>query len=232
MPLKTKGRIWRLLGVLSAVAMLGTALVATAEADPPPPLGGSLFPELHGPADPEDYSWTVSLGPGQALEQVDDQEAVVEYNDGTVAFRLHALPAHDAVGTSVPTTIATSKGDVVTETVHHRAGNPATGGTPFVYPIIGGAGWEGGLTTTIIDFFNKPPGATQPEPTVTHCRVPKLMGRNLRSSETALRTGNCTLGRVHHRGVGGSRKTVVRQGAQPGTELPSGSRIWVIVGSA
>lgn len=179
------------------------------------------------------------MSPGQKLVQIDDQTAAVEYErDERVAFEIVAEPAHDAVGTSVPTTIAISEGDVVTLTVHHRAGNPAAGGAPFRYPVLDGMGWEGGFQTTIIE---GPPdeqqkrhalGATQPEQASVLCHVPKLKGRSMKDAQRALQTSNCRLGKVHHRGGGGSSQFVVKQGMPAGTELLSGFRVWVTIGSA
>lgn len=65
----------------------------------------------------------------------------------TLGEVLAAEEAHDAVGTDVPTTLTKTGGDVVTLSVHFLEGNPAAGGAPFEYPIVGGAGWPGGFHT-------------------------------------------------------------------------------------
>lgn len=178
------------------------------------------------------------MSTGQKLVQIDDQHAAVKYESGVTAFQIEAEPAHDAIGAAVPTTIAVSEGDVVTLTVHHRAGNPAAGGVPFHYPILEGAGWEGGLQTTIIE---GPPdeeqkrhafGAIQPEQAPVLCHVPKLRGRSMKDAQRALQASNCRLGKVHHRRGGGSSQVVVKQGMPAGTELLSGFRVWVAIGGA
>jgi hypothetical protein len=107
------------------------------------------FPTIHGPSDPEEFSWEVILAEGAYLESVDDQTAEVYYENGHPAFGIDAEPAHDAVGTTVPTSLEVSEGDVITLVVHHRAGNP-TAGAPFTYPILEGQGWEGGYFTEIV----------------------------------------------------------------------------------
>ena len=222
-----------LFGLLGAVAVLGTAAAATAEADAPPPYVGAVeFPEIHGPADPEEYSFTVTLGEEQVLREVDDRHAAVYYSGHMVAFVIEAEPAHDADGTAVPTTLAVTGPNVITLTVHHRAGNPAAEGAPFDYPVVAGLGWEGGFTTTIVQ---GPPDQAQNQRNVTQsqlpprCLVPKLKGRNLAILRSALASAHCALGKVHHRDAAG--QTIVRQGTPPGTDLPAGSRVWVTVGS-
>jgi hypothetical protein len=109
------------------------------------------FPMINGPADPEEFSWEVVLDEGQELESIDDQHAQVYYTEGHhPAFGISAVAAHDADGSSVPTSLSVSGGDVITLTVHHRAGDPAKGGAPFDYPIIAGSGWEGGFQTVVV----------------------------------------------------------------------------------
>jgi hypothetical protein len=118
-----------------------TLLVASAaSAETLPTFDGLMsFPQIKGPTDPQDFSWQVILSKDQALEQLDDQSALVYYErDHQPALTITAEPAHDAVGTSVPTTLAVSGSDVITLTVHHRDGNPLAGGAPFAYPILAG----------------------------------------------------------------------------------------------
>jgi hypothetical protein len=224
--LKTKHCIGWIGALLGVVVALG-ATPPAACADSPPLFGGLLdFPTIHGPADPEDYSWTVNLWPGQTLTQIDDQHAVLEYA-GTQTGQIWAEPAHDVHGSSVPTSISVSEENIVTETVHHRAGDPMTGGTPFAYPIMPGPGYTiGDSTVTIIVPTELPPPPSQ------QCHVPELKGRSLKGSRRTLLTAHCSIGSVHHRRDSGKHKTVVKQGALPGAELPSGSRVWVVVGSA
>jgi hypothetical protein len=105
------------------------------------------FGNITDPSGPEDFSWEVELGPEQELQAIDDQEAAVFYTDleHTRAFTIEAVAAHDAIGTSVPTTLAVVGPNTITLTVHHQEGNPLAGGAPFDYPITAGAGWEGGF---------------------------------------------------------------------------------------
>lgn len=187
------------------------------------------FPVIHGPAEPEEYSWTVTVHPSETLTQVDDQTAVIEWADHTVAQTIQAQPAHDASGTSVPTTISISEGNVVILTVHHRAGNPAAGGTPFDYPVNRGAGWAGGFVTEYGEVIEPSPPVRAAK---AACIVPRLTGKEPQSSKRILRAANCKLGKMHHQRTGSSAKTVVRQGPRPGTELPWGSRVWITVGGA
>ncbi len=117
----------------------------------PPYDGTMIFPMINGPADPEEFSWEVVLSEGQELESVDDQHAQVYYTEGHhPALGISAVAAHDADGSSVPTSLSVSGGNVITLTVHHRAGDPTKGGAPFDYPIVAGSGWEGGLQTVIV----------------------------------------------------------------------------------
>lgn len=50
-----------------------------------------------------------------------------------------AQPAHDADGKAVSTTLSSSEGNIVTETVHYK--EPG-----ITYPVVAGVGWEGGFT--------------------------------------------------------------------------------------
>lgn len=141
-PLKALSCIFALLGILA----IGPASASASF----PPYEGMDFPAIHGPSDPEEYSWAVTLGPGQQLESIDEQHAEVYYEDGTVSFLITAEPAHDATGAAVPTSLSVSAGNVVTLTVHHRAGNPAAAGLPFVYPVSSGPAFKVGEGTVIV----------------------------------------------------------------------------------
>lgn len=105
--------------------------------------GVITFQSIRDASASEESSWEVDLEPGQTLKALDPQDAEVDYPSGHEAYLIAAEPAHDAVGTSVPTFISVSDGNVVTLTVRHRSG-------PFVYPVVAGAGWEGGYTTQIL----------------------------------------------------------------------------------
>jgi hypothetical protein len=116
--------------------------------------GGLAFGTIRDETAPEEYSWRVELSHDQELRLADGTHAEVYYNDSTPAFSITAEPAHDAIGTEVPTSLSVSNGDVLTMTIHYRAGHE---GQPYVYPIIGGTGWQGGFRTTEV-------GLTEPEP--------------------------------------------------------------------
>ena len=106
--------------------------------------GGMVFEAIRDESAPESYSYTVELGDDQFLRAIDDTHAEVYYSGHIPAFAITAEPAHDAVGTTVPTTLTVDNGNTVTLHVHYKAGNP---GAPFVYPVVGGTGWEGGFRT-------------------------------------------------------------------------------------
>jgi hypothetical protein len=109
------------------------------------------FPTIAGSTDPEEFSGEVVLSEGQELEAIDDQHAEVFYTDGPhPGLGISAEAAHDANGSNVPTTLSVSDGNVITLTVHHRAGDPAQDGAPFDYPITAGQGWNGDYQTVIV----------------------------------------------------------------------------------
>lgn len=192
----------------------------------PPYDGGMTFPAITGPASPEEYSWELQLGEGEQLKLIDEHSAAVYWPGGTVAMGIGATIAHDAAGSEVPTTLSVSEGDVITLTVHHRAGNPAAGGAPFVYPILAGSAPE---------ISHEPPTVhglvEEPEVTSADCLVPRLEGEKLRRARKRLRKADCEIGRV--RTVkGGTARTgrVLRQSPKPGDILASGSTVRVTVG--
>jgi sugar lactone lactonase YvrE len=124
----------------------GVAANTTGQADTiiRPTYDGDLtFQTIRDSSAPESYSWTVNLEGGETLQLLSAQFAQVYYSSGHPAFGISAEPASDAVGTAVPTELSVSEGDVLTLTVKHHAGS-------FVYPILAGAGWEGGFVTTLI----------------------------------------------------------------------------------
>jgi PASTA domain len=186
--------------------------------------GGMSFQAITSVAGPEDFSWTVNLGDDQELKAIDDQSVGVFYEDGHPAFTLHAVKARDAVGTKVPTTIAVSGPDMITLTVHHRAGNPLAGGAPFVYPVVAGAGWEGGLQTYIVQM---PPGEFPPPKT---CLVPRLKGKTLKAAKRLLAAANCSLGRLKKLKTIAKAGRVVGQSLAPGIQLPEGTAVRITLG--
>src|SRR5215216_736131 len=135
---------------LLAVLMLVLALLvpAGAAAVPLSLYSGSMgFPAIQGDDGPEEFSWEVELGDEEELRQIDATHAGVFWPDDTRAMSIEAGKAHAADGATVPTTLTVTQPNVITLTVHHRAGNPAAGGAPFVYPVVAGVGWEGGFRT-------------------------------------------------------------------------------------
>lgn len=153
---------------LVAVGLLALLIsgvqTAPARADGPeiPPYDGIMgFPTIAIPADPEEFSWEVALGDEQKLEAIDDRHAQVYYTEGHhPAFGISAEAAHDADGSDVLTTLGVSGENVITLTVHHRAGDPTKGEASFDYPIIAGQGWEGDYQTVIV---TGPPAEKGPE---------------------------------------------------------------------
>lgn len=101
------------------------------------------FESIRDAGSPETFSWQVELGIGQYLEQVDSQTVEMYYEDGTPAMMIRAETAHDARGTEVPTLLSKSGPDTVALTVEHKGGD-------FVYPIVGGPGFQVGYQATVI----------------------------------------------------------------------------------
>jgi len=166
------------------------------------------------------------LSDEQELKSINDKLAGVYWNDEQLAFAIGAELAHDAEGTNVPTTLAVSEGNVITLTVHHRAGNPLAGDAPLVYPIVAGAGWPGGLRTIIVPL---PPGEL-PAPKL--CLVPKLKHRTLKASKTLLEAGDCKIGAVRKlRDATVRTGKIIKQTPVPGTQLIDGAEVQVTLAS-
>ncbi len=105
--------------------------------------GIMAFQSIRDQAAAEYFSWEVLLREGQTLNQVNEGSAEVRLSDGTPAMTILAEPAHDAVGKSVPTSLAVSEGKVITLRVQHKSSS-------FVYPVTGGTGWKGGISTETV----------------------------------------------------------------------------------
>lgn len=193
------------------------------------------FPNINGPSDPEEYSWEVILDKDQSLVAIDSQTAEVVYeDDGTVAFTIVAEQAHDAMGSTVPTSLAVSEDKIVTLTVYHREGNPAAEGAPFEYPVVAGPGFERGFESSrVFGPEEKTPEESAPEEqpeaaTEENCLVPKLRGRTLRQARRVLRKRGCRLGNVRRRRVAKhSRRRVLRQSPKPGARRSPGASVSV-----
>jgi PASTA domain len=204
--------------------------------------GGMSLQEITGPEAPEEYPFRVHLGEEQFMEQVSPTEVDVDYPGHQQAFSLTAEQAHDAVGAAVPTTLELTGREEVTLTVYHREGNPAAGGAPFVYPIIGGSGWAGGFRTITVPMENpfaeaerkiveaSPAATLEPLPVIT-CKVPTLGGYSLRGAKNRLRAAHCGIGGVHlAAGATVGKGKVVKQFHPAGTELAAGAPVAVKLG--
>lgn len=165
-----------------------------------------------------------TLGEDQELRPVDDRHAAVYFTEPEhLAFEIEAVAAHDAVGSAVPTSLAVTQPNIITLTVHHRAGNPAAGGSPFDYPVVAGVGWEGGFQTHAV--VMPPPTEQATLSSAPRCIVPDLSGRTLKASRRQLRKFNCRLGEVRGERSRGAR--IVRQFRQVGRSLPAGTKVGV-----
>lgn len=120
--------------------------------------GAQTFRAIRDVSGSETYSWQVELEEDQELRVLDSQAVGVYYQTGQRAMLIEAISAHDAIGTAVPTSLSIEGDNVLTLTVQHRGTSP-TGGS-FVYPVIAGAGWEGGFQTYAIEM---PPPPEDPE---------------------------------------------------------------------
>jgi hypothetical protein len=231
-----------LCALLASLAVAAPALAEAGDSAEIRPLsdGGFSFPDITGPAAPEEYPFQLEpSGPEIRARQVNDQEVIGEYIEGGfTAWTIEAGPAHDAVGATVPTTVTLTEDDeggVVTLIVHYRAGNPGAGGAAFVFPIVGGQGWEGGYRTGRGELnepnsssISPPTSSSTPGPT---CKVPSLRGLSLRAARTRLRADHCAIGQVRL-GAGATRGKgkVVRQFHPAGAQLAAGAPIAVKLG--
>lgn len=223
-----------LLLITFAALLCALAPVAVA-ADEIPPYDGSMsFPSIQDSGGPEEFSWEVQLGEDEELRAIDDRHAgVYDVGEGEelLTMTIQAQAAHDSEGKAVPTTLAVTQPNIITLTVHHRAGNPAAGGAPFDYPVIAGEGWEGGFQTHEGQIEQPtPPEVVAPSPvlTIAVCRPPNLVGKSLKASRKLLRRSNCKLGPV--RGERSKGAKVAKQYRQRGRSLPAGSEVGVKLG--
>jgi hypothetical protein len=202
----------------------------SAHAEVPVYVGDMGFPAIQDASGPEEYSWKVQLAGNQGLEQLGDQTVIIYYvSDHTTALKISTQPAHDAVGANVPTTLEAAGGDVITLTVHHRAGNPKAGGAPFDYPVLGGSGFESSYQPAIVQM--PPDEAIDIEPfKEDHCIVPALKGKSLRVSRRQLARSGCSLGRVIRRAASRKSAKVFGQNPRAGTTLKPGGQVSVKLG--
>lgn len=234
-------RSYALLGILTLLSV--TALNSPSASASIPPFDGTMsFQAIQGPEGPEEYSWKVTLGDEQELEAIDDQTARVRYSDGHTALVITAEHAHDAVGSTVPTSLAVTGDDVVTLLVHHRAGNPAAAGAPFAYPISAGPGWEGGFSTVIVEGPKDEQELREERERIErerplkadsskNCSVPRLKGRSLKASKQRLREAGCRIGAVTKLpGATARSGRVVKQSPRPSQVRAPGSTVRVTLG--
>lgn len=215
----------------AAIAVLAWAAAPTGAAAEPCPVfaTGFFFPTIHGPADPEDYCWTVELASGRTLEQIDERQIAVMTKTGAEASRISAPSARDATGTEVPTSIALTAENLITVTVHHLAGNPAAAGAPYVYPVSEGAAYQTGPATVVAEPGTEtPPPLPAAEPPAPQCVVPALHGLSLKAARRALQASQCGLGPVRGQRRPGAR--VVKQYRSHGKALPAGTGVGVKLG--
>ncbi|HEY5943604.1 MAG TPA: hypothetical protein VIT89_12195 [Solirubrobacterales bacterium] len=211
-----------------ALVVLVPAAIGVA-AEPLPSYDGAMtFQSIPDPDGPEEYSWEVNLGEGQDLRQVDGRNAAVYYTESEhLAFSIQAIEAHDAIGTTVPTSLTVTQPNIITLTVHHRSGNPAVGGASFDYPVNAGSGWEGGIQAHLIEGPPSvvPSGSLYVQAPAPSCFVPDVVGLTLKASRRQLRRSNCNLGEVRGERLRGAR--VVRQFRKAGRSLPVGTQVGV-----
>lgn len=153
--------------------------------------GAMTFADIRDQTAPEQYSWEVKLEPDQELKLLDSQHAQVYFQGGHAGFGITAVPAHDAIGTAVPTTLSVSGGNIITLTVQFKSGS-------YVYPIIAGAGWEGGFVTYHVEM---PP----PEPLPEETEIYWESGETIVGPPEPIQSGEASASMA-----GGSRKEYLR----------------------
>jgi hypothetical protein len=121
--------------------------------------GALAFQAIRQATAPENYSWEVTLKPGQTLNAIEGGlTAGVFYKDGTEVMLINAMPAHDAVGHAVPTHLSVSGGNIVTLTVEHQK-------SVYTYPVLAGPSFQVGYVTA--EFIPPPPKESEEEKVVT-----------------------------------------------------------------
>jgi hypothetical protein len=211
--------------LIGAVLAFSVLAPAAAGADTLPPYDGLMsFQPIQGAEEPEEFSWELKLDDEQELRLIDDTHAGVYWVEtDTLAMSIVAQKAHDSEGSTVPTTVAVTQPNIITLTVHHRAGNPAARGAPFDYPVVPGAGYEGGFQTVHVVM----PEPTEQVPAAPQCAVPDLRGRTVRTARRMLRRAACALGPIRGERSRGAR--VVRQYRAAGKSLPLGTEVGIKV---
>ena len=139
------------------------------------------------------------------------------------------------MGLTVPTSLAVSDGNVITLTVHHRAGNPVADGASFVYPVVGGPGFELGFEH--VETWSPPeesPAKTQTAAAPQGCLVPSLRGKTLKQARHALSEADCKLGDVRRRENADKsvRGKVIGQSPKGAATRPEGAAVAVTLAVA
>jgi hypothetical protein len=112
------------------------------------------FQDIRTAEAPEQFSWEIELRNGETLKELPGGLQAAVYFEGTIEMMLiEAMPAHDAVGHTVPTNLAVTNKNRVTLTVKHRQGS-------YVYPVTAGPSFEVGWSKVEVI---KPP---EPLPTI------------------------------------------------------------------
>lgn len=136
-----------------------------------------------------------------------------------------------------------SEGNVITLTVHHRAGNPVADGVPFEYPVVAGSGWvkvgpgivvvgllEESLQEILERIARENQAGQVADPPYTGqrkgCLVPRLKGRSLKGARRRLRESGCTVGQVRKIGKTTPRTgRVIKQSLKPWKLLGPGAMV-------
>jgi streptogramin lyase len=126
--------------------------------------GAMTFTAIRDVSAAESFSWRVQLDEDQTMTLKGSKLVEVAYESGHVAFTVAAIPAHDAIGTTVPTRLSV-EGNVLTLHVEHKSGS-------FIYPVVGGAGWEGGFQTYQVVMPPSTEGSSEEEGEVTEGESP------------------------------------------------------------
>jgi sugar lactone lactonase YvrE len=112
------------------------------------------FQVIRGSSAPTSFSWNVSLHSGQTLESVDSKTAQVVFEDGQSMMMIKALPARDATGKAVATSLKVVGPDVIELTVAHKGGG-------FSYPVTAGPAFEAGYSSVEVTPPPSPPQASE-----------------------------------------------------------------------
>jgi hypothetical protein len=151
-----------------------------------------------------------------------------------ITYSIAGAPGHGALGQVSQTT----------GTVSYTPAAGFTGTDSFTFTATNSGGTSSPATATITvppkaTTGQTPPGQTPPgqTPPGRRCLVPKLKGSSLSAATRQLTAAHCALGRVTKPKTPKHRRppknlVVVGQGAAPGKQLGSGSKVAVTLGAA